>query len=179
MNANRPQELKDKLTELKNSQQIVQVRGLNLTLEQIQFEDGPISTRMWNPLHFAVFEEKMDTVKYFLSEIKVGVKITAPKALADKETEPTNSSQVPEDKILLLLLASEKRNTPMLEYLLEELHYFWPSSLVIEHLLSERLNNSVKTFPQTGQVPWLDSIKAVLRSRTAHNFYLNLSFKKR
>jgi hypothetical protein len=45
---------------------------------------------MWNPLHFAVFHSRLDLVKYMISEMKIGVKITAPKALAENEKDPTN-----------------------------------------------------------------------------------------
>lgn len=35
--------------------EIVGIRGLNLVIEDIDFEQGPVETLMWNPLHFAVY----------------------------------------------------------------------------------------------------------------------------
>lgn len=76
---------------------------------------------MWNPLHFAVFHQRLELVKFIVSEMKVGIKITAPKALAEKEKDETNQPHLPEDKILILHLAAETQNQDMLRYLLDEL----------------------------------------------------------
>jgi len=58
------------------------------------------------------------------------VSITAPKAHGESEKDPTNSVNFPEDKIILLIIAKVKRDGPMLEYLLNELWYFWSIKFV-------------------------------------------------
>jgi hypothetical protein len=36
-------------------QEVVDVRGLNLLIQDIEFEHDQVETLMWNPLHFAVY----------------------------------------------------------------------------------------------------------------------------
>jgi ankyrin repeat protein len=117
---------------MRDSDQIGQVRGLNLFLSDLSFEKDEISTIMWNPLHFAVFNKHLDIVRYFISDLKVSIKTIGPKATYENEKDPTNLDTFPEDKIILLLLAVETRNKQMLQYLLDELHYFWYSEFVVD-----------------------------------------------
>ena len=135
---------------------------------------------MWNPLHFAVFNNHLDIVRYFLSDLKISIKTIGPKAMYENEKDPTNLDTFPEDKILLLLLAVEQRNKEMLQYLLDQLSHLWYSEFVVDQLLKEHFNTSVSDHVQKqAKTPWVAMIQIVLRSRTAHNFYLNMSFKKR
>ena len=90
--------------------EIVGIRGLNMQIEDLEFEDESIETGMWNPLHFAVYYQNFELVKYFLSELKVNIGMTIPKANADSEKDAFNSEKYPEDKILALLLAYDRRN---------------------------------------------------------------------
>ena len=46
---------------------------------------------MWNPLHFAVYHDRFDIVKYLINDLRVNVSITAPNAIAESERDPTNS----------------------------------------------------------------------------------------
>jgi hypothetical protein len=85
---------------------------------------------MWNPLHYAVYFNQMELVKYFVQTLKINICVTAPKPLAESEKDPTNSVNFPEDKLLLLMLAYDRRNPKILSYLLEKLYYFWPSTTV-------------------------------------------------
>lgn len=71
--------------------------------------------------------------------MKVNVGMTAPKANAESEREAFNTEKYPEDKILLLLIAYDRRNSKILKYLLDELYMFWPLS-TLKHLLEERFN---------------------------------------
>ena len=99
---------------------------------------------MWNPLHFAVYHQHLDIVKYFVHDLKVNIVITAPNSIAESEKDPTNSvKQFQEDKIILLLLAFSKRNADIISYLLNELWYFWTKS-IIEHLISKRFCESMQ-----------------------------------
>ena len=99
---------------------------------------------MWNPLHFAVYHQHLDIVKYFVHDLKVNIVITAPNSIAESEKDPTNSvKQFQEDKIILLLLAFTKRNADIISYLLNELWYFWTKS-IIEHLISKRFCESMQ-----------------------------------
>jgi ankyrin repeat protein len=135
------------------------VRGLNLFLTDLSFEKDEISTIMWNPLHFAVFNNHLDIVKYFISDLKVSIKTIGPKAIYDNENDPTNLDTFPEDKIMLLNLAVETRNKEMLQYLLDELHFFWYSEFVVDQLLNEKFNNSVSDHVQKGaKTPWVAMI---------------------
>lgn len=54
--------------------------------------------------------------------------MTAPKANADFEKDAVNTEKYPEDKIMLLLLAYDRRNAKILKYLLDEFYMFWPNS---------------------------------------------------
>ena len=46
--------------------EIVGIRGLNLQIDDIKFEDDPVETAMWNPLHFAVYNNHLNLVQYFV-----------------------------------------------------------------------------------------------------------------
>lgn len=35
--------------------EIVAIRGLNMQIEDLEFEEDSVETIMWNPLHFAVY----------------------------------------------------------------------------------------------------------------------------
>jgi hypothetical protein len=83
---------------------------LNLVIEDIEFEDDPVETLMWNPLHFAVYYQNFDLLKFFLKEMRINLGLTAPKANADSEKDAVNNDRYPEDKIMLLLLAYDRRN---------------------------------------------------------------------
>ena len=75
---------------------------------------------------------------------------------------------------MLLLMAFAKRDQPMLEYLLDELWYFW-SITFVDHFF-----NAISEENSDGrQEPWLQVIPIVLRSKTLHTYFQNLSFKKR
>ena len=100
----------------------------------------------------------------------MNLSVTAPKAHGESERDPTNSVNFPEDKIMLLIMAYAKRNGPMLTYLLHEMYYFW-SITFVDHLFAN-LNTQDSN-------PWLEAIPVVLRSRTMHTYFQNLSFKKR
>jgi ankyrin repeat protein len=65
---------------------------------------------MWNPLHFAVFYGNFDLVKFFIKDLKINMGVTAPKSTADSEKDPVNTEKYPDDKIMLLLLAYDRRN---------------------------------------------------------------------
>lgn len=75
---------------------------------------------MWNPLHFAVYYNHLPITKYIIG-LDINVGITAPKASAVSEKDPTNSVSFPEDKIILLLIAVGRKNTEILKYLLDDL----------------------------------------------------------
>jgi hypothetical protein len=66
---------------------------------------------MWNPLHFAVYYQNADLVKYFVSEMKVNIGMTVPKANADSEKDAINTERYQEDKIMILLIAYDRRNS--------------------------------------------------------------------
>jgi len=149
---------------------VVHIRGVNHLVSDLLYEEEGIETVMWNPLHFAVYHGQLNIVKYLVENLQVNLSVTAPKALGESEKDPTNSVNFPEDKIMLLLMAYAKRDSRMLKYLLDDLWYFW-SITFVEHLFSH-----VNT---TDEDPWLEAIPIVLRSRTLHTYFLNLSFKKR
>lgn len=110
--------------------------------------------------------------------------VTAPKPLAESEKDPTNSVNYPEDKILLLLLAFDRRNQKILTFLLDKLYFFWPSTTV-DQLLIQKFNENVLFYEKLSrrvsrpEKPWREVISIVLRSQTAHTFYLSMSTKKR
>ena len=75
---------------------------------------------MWNPLHFAVYLDRLNFVKYIVS-MRVNLGLSLQKAPAESEMDPTNSVSFSEDKIMVLLIAVEKRHIQVLKYLLDEL----------------------------------------------------------
>lgn len=57
-----------------------------------------------------------------------------PKATAESEKDPSNSVNFAEDKIMVLLIALEHRDGPMLTYLLDQLASSFSIS-ILDHLL--------------------------------------------
>lgn len=134
---------------------------------------------MWNPLHFAVYYQNMELVKFFITDLKVNIALTAPKSNADSEKDVVNTEKYPEDKIMLLLLALDRRNSAILQFLLNECYQFWPHS-TIENIMVEQLNNEIKNHEGAENHPvWIKAISVVLKSKTAWSFYGALSPKKR
>lgn len=98
---------------------------------------------MWNPLHFAIYYQNFDLVKYFVKEMKINMPITGMKSNADHEKDAVNNDRYPEDKLMALLLAYDRRNSQILKFLLDEGYKIWPSKC-IDMLLNERLFNDIK-----------------------------------
>ena len=119
--------------------EIVQIRGLYLSIEDMEHEDDPIDTIMWNPLHFAVYYGNFELVKFFISDLKVNIALTASKANAESEKDAVNTEKYPEDKIMLLLIAFDRQNRDIFWYLLHECYYFWPH-FTINQLLKDHIN---------------------------------------
>lgn len=59
--------------------------------------------------------------------MKINIGLTAPKANAESEKDAVNTEKYHEDKLLVLLLAYDRRNSQILSYLLDECYYYWPS----------------------------------------------------
>ena len=75
------------------AQEIVGIRGLNLILDDVGFEQGnSIETLMWNPLHFAVYFQNLELVKFFVRDMRINLAITAPKSNAENEKDPVNTN---------------------------------------------------------------------------------------
>ena len=100
---------------------------------------------MWNPLFFAVYYQNYDLVKFFLKEMKINIGLTAPKPNAESERDAVSNDRYPEDKILLLLLAYDRRNPQILKFLLDEAFRFWPLK-TIDIILKEKLNEDIKQY---------------------------------
>jgi hypothetical protein len=108
-------------------QEIVAIRGLNLLIEDIQVEsECPVDTVMWNPLYFSVYYQNYDLVKFLIKDMRINIGISTPKSNADNERDAVNNDRYPEDKIMLLLLAYDRRNPQILKFLLDEGYRFWP-----------------------------------------------------
>ena len=88
----------------------------------------------------------MELIKFMIKELKVNIAMTAPKARAESERDASNSEKYTEDKIMILLLAYDRRNHVILMYLLDECVRFWPSKKTIEKLLKERLLEEIVRF---------------------------------
>lgn len=56
----------EKLTENGLQDDIVNIRGTSLVIADLSFEPEPIETIMWNPLHYAVYFQHLELVKYFI-----------------------------------------------------------------------------------------------------------------
>jgi len=65
---------------------------------------------MWNPLHFAVYYQNYELVKFFVKEKRINMYLTSKKSNADHEKDAVNSDRYPEDKLMALLLAYDRRN---------------------------------------------------------------------
>ena len=124
--------------------EIVGIRGLNLLIDDIKVKNEcPLETVMWNPLFFAVYYQNYDLVKFFIKDMKINIGLTAPKSNAESERDAVNNDRYPEDKILLLLLAYDRRNPQILKFLLDEAFRFWPLKTT-DFILQERLNEDIK-----------------------------------
>lgn len=81
---------------------------------------------MWNPLHFAVYYQNLDLLKFLIKDLKVNLGVTAPKANAESERDAVNNEKYLEDKIMLLMLAYDRHNPMIMRFLLDECYRFWP-----------------------------------------------------
>lgn len=129
-------------------QEVVGIRGLNLAIDDIEDQDivaagdgeqDSVCTLMWNPLHYAVYYQNTEILKYLIKDMKINLALTAPKAPAENEKESVNNDKYDEDKILVLLLANDRRNPQMLKYLLDEGFRYWPPKKTLSKLINERL----------------------------------------
>jgi len=94
--------------------------------------------------------------------------VSAPKCNAESEQDPTNSVNFPEDKILLLLLACDRRRMDVLDYLVNNLSSFWSSKAFDQILV------------QASGLSDPDELFAHLyASKLAHGYFLGQSLKKR
>lgn len=101
---------------------VVHVRGCNYLLEDLLIEDGEtVETLMWNPIHYATYYGHLHILTYIVSELKINIGITVLKPAAESEKDPTNLATFPEDRIILLLIAIERNNFEVLDYLLNAL----------------------------------------------------------
>lgn len=62
--------------------------------------------------------------------MKINIGLTAPKANAENERDAVNTEKYREDRIMLLLLAYDRRNARILNFLLDEYYHFWPHSTI-------------------------------------------------
>lgn len=131
---------------------VVGIRGLNLAIDDIEDQDimaagdgeeEPVSTLMWNPLHYAVYYQNTEILRYLIKDMKINLALTAPKAPAENEKENVNNDKYDEDKIMVLLLAYDRRNPQMLKYLLDEGFRYWPPKKTLKKLINERLLDEV------------------------------------
>lgn len=90
---------------------------MNLQIDDIEDQDlnnneeeDSVSTLMWNPLHHAVYYQNIELLKHMVKEMKVSWSICGPKAPAENERENVNNDKYAEDKIMVLLLAYDRRN---------------------------------------------------------------------
>lgn len=101
---------------------------------------------MWNPLHYAVYYQNLELLRYMLREMRINLALTAPKAPAENEREAVNNEKYTEDKIMVLLLAYDRRNPQLLRYLLGEGARFWPPKKTFEKLVKERLFEEIERY---------------------------------
>lgn len=127
--------------------------------------------------------------------MRINLALTAPKAPGENEREAVNNEKYTEDKIMVLLLAYDRRNPQLLRYLLDEGARFWPPKKTFEKLVKERLFEEIERYcseaalqPSQEQAQqsmvvmtrtWMQMAQAILRSRTAHALYGSLSLRKR
>jgi len=52
----------------------------------------------------------MELIRFFLREMRVNFALTSPKAPADSERDPVNHDKYTEDKIMLTLIAYDRKN---------------------------------------------------------------------
>lgn len=129
--------------------EVAGIRGLNLQIDDIEDTEGveggeeSVGTLMWNPLQYAVYYQNIDLLRFLLQDLKINLSLTAPKAPAENEREAVNNEKYTEDKIMLPLLAYDRRNPGMLKFLLDEGFRYWPSKKTLEKLLKERLFEEV------------------------------------
>lgn len=82
--------------------------------------------------------------------MRINLAITAPKSNAENEKDPVNTNWYPEDKLMTLLLAYDRKDQEMLKFLLDEGYKIWPSKC-IPVLLSEKMNTDIQEYARSGQ----------------------------
>ena len=99
--------------------EVVGIRGLNLQIDDIEDteimaandgDEDSVSSLMWNPLHYAVYYQNVEMLKFLLKDLKINLALTAPKSPAENEKDNVNTEKYDEDKIIILLLAYDRRN---------------------------------------------------------------------
>ena len=68
-----------------NIKEVASIRGFKEFIDDYQFENEPIEVQMWNPLHFAVYHNHLEIVKFLVSELKVNFGLTQSKPQFEEE----------------------------------------------------------------------------------------------
>ena len=48
---------------------MINIRGFNTEISDLGFEDEPIETLMWNPIHYAIYHGHINILKYLVEEV--------------------------------------------------------------------------------------------------------------
>jgi hypothetical protein len=115
-------------------EEIVGVRGNSEFIDDYMFENEPVDTKMWNPLHFAVYHGRLSIVKFIIEKMQVNIGMTAPKPFFDQEQDDCQGGDFPEDKIMLIRLAYDRGNGKVLAYLLDNL-YRWMPNIAVKKII--------------------------------------------
>ena len=99
------------------------LRGLEVKLFDIH--GNKIKTKMWTPLHYAIFYRQVKTVEYFVKDLHMNLKISFDTPLTTNEFEEDTKINdiVAENKGLFgFLVAIWTRDVSIFKYLYEDLH---------------------------------------------------------
>lgn len=143
--------------QIKSVSDIISPEAKEVTLFKREFHN----TNLWNPLHFAIYNGKLSTVKKFLEDLGENHRLAT--RLRSENSDYTSA----DNEIFPLCIACSNKDMGMFSYFWEQ-HYMWDSS----HLFS--LLETIFTKTQ-----WNEALMYVLKAQTTEDIFYTLNFEER
>lgn len=113
---------------------LVGVRGH--TTHEIELFDKRQTTKMWNPLLFALAFKQLHIVKYFIEDLHVNAKLCLRDPFYSGENDQVSPTYEVRSKCFAVLVSMYNEDLEFLDYLVNNLHYLW-SAYELEMMLQE------------------------------------------
>lgn len=104
----------------------------NIKFVDIQIKGAKsLNTKMWNPVLFAVYNNKLDVVKFLLLDITgINKYLCLSQNEFQSEKQTVCENQTLEGSSLALMISISNKNVEMFDFLINDLFYLW----TIKHL---------------------------------------------